>query len=87
MPATLHLAEHFAPEELYRRYRSSNDVAERTHWQVIWLKSQDRSTTEISDVVGYSKRWIHTLVHRYNEGAAEALRDQRHEHPAYSFVP
>lgn len=81
VPTTLHLMEHFSPEELYRRYRSSKDVVERAHWQIIWLKSQGRTTSEIRRATGYSAYWIRTLIRRYNDGGAEALRDRRREHP------
>lgn len=74
----LALAEHFNPDQLYERYRASTDPVERSHWQIVWLKSQGQSTPEIASVVGYSENWIRTLIHRYNAQAAAGLRDHRH---------
>jgi transposase len=74
----LALAEHFCEDELFRRYRDCTDPTERTHWQVIWLKSQGRSTPAIASVVGYSENWIRTLIHRYNDEGAAGLTDRRH---------
>lgn len=73
----LPLAEHFTTDELRQRYRSNTDPVERSHWQVIWLKSQGYSTPEIASVTDYSPNWIRTLIHRYNEDAAAGLQDQR----------
>ena len=74
----LALAEHFSTDELHARYRAATDPVERTHWQIIWLKSQGKSTPEIASVVGYSANWTRTLLHRYNAKGAEGLRDHRH---------
>ena len=77
----LALTNHFSTDELRQRYRASTDPVERAHWQIIWLKSQGRTTPEIASVTGYSPNWIRTLIHRYNDQAADGLKDQRHGHP------
>lgn len=74
----LALTEHFTADELHERYRAATDPVERSHWQIVWLKRQGKSTPEIASVVGYSENWIRTLIHRYNTGGADRLPDQRH---------
>ncbi len=76
----LKLARHFTTDELYQMYRAATDAVERDHWQIIWLKSQAKTTPEIQQATGYSAPWIRQLIHRYNGQAAEGLRDRRHEH-------
>ncbi len=76
----LALAEHFTTEELYQHYRAATNTVERAHWQIIWLKSQGKTTPEIDQATGYSAPWIREVIHRYNDKAAEGLRDQRHNH-------
>jgi len=74
----LALTQHFSPDELHERYRASTDPVERSHWQIIWLKSQGQSTPQIAAVTGYSENWIRTLIHRYNAHGAAGLQDHRH---------
>lgn len=81
MAHALSLASHHTVDELRALYRQATDPVEKTHWQVIWLKKQGRSTTEIGAVTDYTDYWIRTLIHRYNDGGAEAMQDQRHHHP------
>ena len=76
----LPLADHLPQDELYRRYRAASDSVERTHYHLIWLKSQGRSTREISDVIGYTHDWVRYLIRRYNQHGPDALRDKRHDH-------
>lgn len=77
----LALAAHFSADELQARYRASTDPVERSHWQIIWLKSQGQSTPEIAAATGYSDNWIRTLIHRYNDEGEAGLEDRRHGHP------
>lgn len=77
----LPLGGHFTPDKLYDHYRATTDSVERSHWHIIWLKSQRQSTPEIAAVTGYSANWIRTLIHRYNDQGAAGLKDRRHRHP------
>ncbi|HEV2123910.1 MAG TPA: winged helix-turn-helix domain-containing protein [Chloroflexota bacterium] len=77
----LRLAEHFTSDELYRHYRAATDAVVRSHWQIIWLKSQGQTTPQITQATGYSGTWIRQIIHRYNEHGADGLADQRHRHP------
>lgn len=81
MSRTLPLAAHLSDAEVRTRFRTCRDATERARWQVIWLKTQQRTAEAIAEVTGYSARWVRTLIHRYNDGGPEALRDRRHDHP------
>jgi transposase len=81
MARSLALAQHFSSAELLQRYRSVADPVERTHWQVVYLKSLGKATAEISQTVGYSADWVLKLIRRYNEQGERGLLDHRHEHP------
>jgi transposase len=77
----LRLRDHFPPEVLHQRYRSAKDPVERSHWQIIWLRSQGQSTAEIAQALGYSQPWIRELIQRYNQQGEPGLVDHRHQHP------
>lgn len=64
-------------EELHERYRSTTDAVERTHWHILWLMKEGHTPTEIATMLGYTARWIRTIVGRYNRGGDEAIGDQR----------
>ncbi len=77
MPKRLKLQPHVAPEGLERRYRKAKDPVERTHYQIVWLPSEGRSTKEVCEVSGYSPGWVRQIAHRYNDRGAEGLGDRR----------
>lgn len=81
MPKRIQLERHLAVEELERRYRAARDGVERSHYQIIWLLSAGRSTGEVMEVTGYSRRWIQELARRYNQAGTQALGDSRHHNP------
>jgi transposase len=81
MPARLHLARHLSEGDLFARYQAAPRPLVRAHWQVLWMVSQDWRTEDISGAIGYRPPWIRTLVGRYNEGAPEAMDDQRSHNP------
>ncbi len=62
----LKLTDHLAPSAIFERYRQAIQATQRTQWQVIYLKSQGKTTGEIAEVTGYSAAWIRRLIHRYN---------------------
>ncbi len=76
----LPLAEHLSSSELHRRYRACTDPVERSRWHIVWLKSCHRTTPQIAEATGYASGWVRTVVHRYNDGGAEGLKDRRHAH-------
>lgn len=67
--------------ELHERYRSAIDAVERTHWHILWLMKEGHMPNEIASMLGYTSRWICTIVGRYNRRGDEAIRDHRRTLP------
>lgn len=74
------LEPHLSPEELKQRFQAATVRAERNHFQALWLISQGHTQAATARIVGYSERWVHQLVKRYNADGVGSLRDRRHEH-------
>jgi len=81
MPKTIKLELHLHSEELEKRYRKAHDPVLRSHYQILWLISEGKSTTQVMEVTGYSRGWIQQLARRYNASGPEALGDRRHQNP------
>ncbi len=81
MPKTIKLEAHLNSEELEHRYRKAHDPVERSHYQILWLIGEGRTTTQVMEVTGYSRGWIQQLARRYNADGPEALGDRRHRNP------
>jgi transposase len=81
MPKKIKLESHLGSVELENRYRKAHDPLLRSHYQILWLISEGKSTTQVMEVTGYSRGWIQQLARRYNEGGPEALGDRRHGNP------
>jgi transposase len=81
MPKTIKLVPHLDPQELEHRYRKAHDPVERSHYQILWLISQGRTTRQVMEATGYSRGWIQQLARRYNSDGPEALGDRRHRNP------
>jgi transposase len=82
MPKTIKLESHLSSEELEYRYRKAHDPVLRSHYQIIWLISEGKTTRQVMEVTGYSRGWIQQLARRYNAvGPDEALGDRRHYNP------
>lgn len=79
MPARLRLQAHLEPEQIEARYRSAEGGLERTHWQVIRLLAQGRTSEDVAAVVGYCVPWVRALARRYNQDGPEALADGRRD--------
>jgi len=77
---------HLSLEELESPYRKAKDAVERSHWQIIWLLAQGKSTSERAEVTGYCVAWIRMLAHRYNEEGPEGLGDGRHANAGGKFL-
>src|SRR3982751_1796141 len=67
------LAAHLSPAELGQRYRAARSPIERSHLQVVWLLSRDRSEREVAQVTGYGRRWVGEGARRYEGGGAGGL--------------
>jgi transposase len=77
MPRRLVIQPYLRLDEIERRYRQATDATQRTHYQVIWLLAQGKTTAEVAQVTGYGKSWIYELVRSYNRSGSEMLGDQR----------
>lgn len=64
-------------EELHERYRNAANPVERTHWHILWLMKEGHTPDEIASMLGYTARWIRTIVGRYNRGGEQTILDQR----------
>ena len=81
MPKIIKLELHLSSEELENRYRKAKDPVLRSHYQILWLISEGKTTREVMEVTGYSRGWIQQLTRRYNRYGPEALGDRRHLNP------
>src|SRR5918997_6428980 len=81
MPKTIKLEPHLNSEEQENRYRKAHDPVLRSHYQILWLISEGKTTTQVMEVTGYSRGWIQQLARRYNASGPEALGDRRHQNP------
>jgi hypothetical protein len=69
MSKPITLKAHLSIEAIETRYRKAKDPVGRSHWHIIWLLAQGKTTKEIAEVSGYCPIWIRTLAHRYNDPA------------------
>jgi|AGTN01.1.fsa_nt_gi hypothetical protein len=81
MGSKVHLVHHLDEAELYRLYREEKDGTHRSHLQIVWLLTSGRSAQFVSEVTGYSQRWISVIIGRYNEAGVEGLGDLRRFNP------
>ncbi len=83
-----HLAvnPHLSLEEIENRYRQAKDPVARSHWQIVWLLAQGKTTKQIVEYTGYGLSWIRTIAHRYSEGGPQALGDRRHGNPGAQAI-
>lgn len=66
MPKTIKLEAHLSQKELENRYRKARDPVLRSHYQILWLIGEGKTTTQVMEVTGYSRSWIQLLARRYN---------------------
>src|SRR5438874_7148459 len=64
-------------EELHDRYRNASEPVERTHWHMLWLMKEGHTPKEVAERVGYSARWVRTIVWRYNRAGEQGIRNHR----------
>ena len=81
MPKTIKLTPHLRSEQLENRYRKARDPVLRSHYQILWLISEGKTTAQVMEHTGYSRGWIQRLARRYNRYGPEALGDRRHHNP------
>ena len=66
-------------EELHERYRQAKDAVERTHWHILWLAKEGKTPHMIAEQLGYTARWVRTVIGRWNAQGEAGIRDRRHE--------
>jgi transposase len=66
-------------EELHERYRQAKDAVERTHWHILWLAKEGKKPQTIAEQLGYTARWVRTVIGRWNVQGEAGIRDHRHE--------
>jgi transposase len=82
MPKTIKLEPHLRSEELENRYRKAHDdPVLRSHYQILWLISEGKTTSQVMEATGYYRGWIQQIARRYNASGPEALGDRRHQNP------
>jgi len=81
MPKHLSLSPHLPVEELEQRYRQACDPVQRSQFQIVWLLASGKRSQEVSQVTGYSLRWVRIIARRYNQLGPEGLGDARHRNP------
>ncbi len=81
MPKKIKLEPHLSSQQLQSRYRKASDPVERSHYQILWLIGEGKSTTEVMEATGYCRGWIQQVARRYNTDGPEALGDRRHQNP------
>lgn len=77
MAKRVELKTELSAEELHERYRQASEPVERTHWQILWLMKQGHAPREVAERVGYTARWVRTIVGRYNQQGMTALSNHR----------
>jgi transposase len=81
MPKTIKLEPHLGSGELEDRYREAKEPVARSHYQILWLISEGKTTRQVMEATGYSRGRIQQLARRYNAKGPEALGDRRHRNP------
>lgn len=66
-------------EELHERYRHAKNAVERTHWHILCLAKEGQPPQVIAEKLGYTARWVRTIIGRWNEGGEENMRDRRRD--------
>ncbi|WP_165423149.1 helix-turn-helix domain-containing protein [Ktedonosporobacter rubrisoli] len=64
-------------QELHDHYRSATNSVERTHWHILWLMKEGHTPDEIASLLGYTARWVRTIVQRWNRAGEQGIVDHR----------
>ena len=81
-----HRHERHQSPEVEGGARKAKEPVARSHWQIVWLLAQGKTTKQIVEDTGYGLSWIRTIAHRYNEGGPQALGDRRHGNPGAEAI-
>jgi transposase len=86
MPRQIKLENHLSTDELATRYRLATDPVARSHFQILWLLAQGKTSAQVTELTGYCPDWIRKLTRRYNEGGVAAMGDRRHHNPGGQWL-
>ena len=64
-------------EELHERYRKASEPVEHTHWHILWQVKEGHTPKEVAAMLGYTARWIRTIVGRYNRQGEQGIGNHR----------
>ncbi len=67
-------------------YRTSEDAKLARLYQVIWLRAQGRSGTEVAQRTSLARRWVEQLLVRTNRFGPASLGDRRRANGAKATV-
>ena len=81
MPKKIKLEPHLSSQQLQNRYRKAPDPVLRSHYQILWLISEGKTTAQVMEATGYCRGWIQQLARRYNADGPQVLGDRRHQNP------
>jgi transposase len=71
----------FTAAELHEGYRKASNPVERTHWHILWLVKEGHTPNEVASMLGYTARWIRTVVASFNQQGEQATVDHRRTLP------
>jgi hypothetical protein len=58
---------HLSAAEIEERYKTAAEPIAKSHFHALWLLSQVYDLGETAEILGFSPRWVRSLVKRYNE--------------------
>jgi hypothetical protein len=74
MPKKIKIEPHLGSEELEDRYRKAHDPVLRSHYQIVWLISEGKTTRQVMEVTGYLRKALAAFQRR---GCKPPLRGDR----------
>src|SRR5260370_7204086 len=66
-------------EELQKRVRQTTDAVERTHWHILWQAKEGKTPREVAELLGYTARWVRTIIQRFFFQGEAGIRDHRQD--------
>ena len=84
MARRTHLVPHLTVDELAQHYKAAASAADARRFHALWLIAQGQTATHAASGVGFSDKWVRTLVARYNQAGLAGLRDTRADNPGAS---
>lgn len=77
----MRIADHLSLQELRERVKKEKDPVARLRFLAVYQAKRGLGARTIAEHTGYTTRWVHATLKRYNEGGPEALADFRHRNP------